>query len=203
MAKKYYAVRRGKMPGIYTSWEACKTQVHGFSSAEYKSFSTREEAEAYMGLERDQTGGKSPEELAVEPGTLVAYVDGSYSGGAEFSYGAVLIDAKGEHTLEEKLRDAELAKMRNVAGEIKGAEAAMRYALNHKFARLIIYHDYEGVAKWCQGDWKTNREGTRAYKEYYDGICGKLDISFVKVAGHSGNIYNDKADALAKHALGI
>ena len=31
----------------------------------------------------------------------------------------------------------------------------------------------------------------------------KLDISFVKVRGHSGDKYNDMADELAKKAAGI
>ena len=44
MAKKFYAVRKGKTPGIYTSWDLCRAQVHGFSGAEYKSFPTREAA---------------------------------------------------------------------------------------------------------------------------------------------------------------
>ena len=45
MAQKYYAVRQGKVPGIYESWDACRAQVHGYSQAIYKSFPTREEAE--------------------------------------------------------------------------------------------------------------------------------------------------------------
>lgn len=48
MAKKqkYYVVWQGKQPGIYTDWEACKTQVAGVQGAQYKSFDTRAEAEA-------------------------------------------------------------------------------------------------------------------------------------------------------------
>lgn len=46
MAKeKYYVVWRGVVPGIYTSWEECKANVHGFENARYKAFATREEAE--------------------------------------------------------------------------------------------------------------------------------------------------------------
>ena len=30
MAKKYYAVRVGKVPGIYQTWDECKKNVHGF-----------------------------------------------------------------------------------------------------------------------------------------------------------------------------
>ena len=47
--KKYYAVRAGRTPGIYTSWDACKAQVDGFANASFKSFPTKEEAEAFLG----------------------------------------------------------------------------------------------------------------------------------------------------------
>jgi ribonuclease HI len=43
---KYYVVWMGKKPGIYDSWEECKKQVAGEAGARYKSFNTREEAEA-------------------------------------------------------------------------------------------------------------------------------------------------------------
>ena len=79
----------------------------------------------------------------------------------------------------------------------------MRYAVANGFQKLYIYHDYEGIAKWCQGLWKANKEGTKAYKEYYDSIREKLQIVFVKVAAHTGDKYNEMADRLAKQALGI
>ncbi|RYR08615.1 hypothetical protein Ahy_B05g076389 [Arachis hypogaea] len=34
----YYVVRRGRKPGIYTSWEECNRQVFGFKESEYKGF---------------------------------------------------------------------------------------------------------------------------------------------------------------------
>lgn len=42
--QKFYVVWQGVEPGIYTSWEECKTQVSGYENARYKSFSTMEEA---------------------------------------------------------------------------------------------------------------------------------------------------------------
>jgi len=45
----YYAVQKGKKPGVYNSWDECKAQVTGFSGAVYKKFSTRAEAEAFAG----------------------------------------------------------------------------------------------------------------------------------------------------------
>ena len=46
MAKKnYYAVKKGKIPGIYRTWNACKEQVNGYPGAIYKGFEYLEEAE--------------------------------------------------------------------------------------------------------------------------------------------------------------
>ncbi|HEY6404385.1 MAG TPA: ribonuclease HI [Blastocatellia bacterium] len=47
--KQYYAVRSGRKPGIYRTWEECKAQVDGYANAQYKGFTSLEEAEAYMG----------------------------------------------------------------------------------------------------------------------------------------------------------
>ena len=44
MKPKYYAVRRGHKPGIYTTWEETSAQVTGFPGAVYKGFATRQEA---------------------------------------------------------------------------------------------------------------------------------------------------------------
>lgn len=45
---KFYAVRRGRSPGVYNSWPDCYKQVHGFSGCEHKSFLTFREAERYV-----------------------------------------------------------------------------------------------------------------------------------------------------------
>ena len=50
MAGKFYAVKKGKVPGIYTSWDACKSMVHGFPGAVYKGFATRAEAEQFLAV---------------------------------------------------------------------------------------------------------------------------------------------------------
>ena len=151
-----------------------------------------------------QNSGVAGEQPQVDEHTAVAYVDGSYDKvSGDFSYGMVILYQGEEQTFCERLHDEELALMHNVAGEIKGAEAAMRYALTEGYSKLIIYHDYEGIAKWCNGAWKANKEGTKAYKAYYESVCDKIAIEFVKVKGHSNDKYNDMADALAKKALGI
>lgn len=52
MASKFYAVRVGRTPGIYNSWDDCKAQIDGFSGATYKSFKTAAEAAEFMGWAR-------------------------------------------------------------------------------------------------------------------------------------------------------
>ncbi|KAL3427564.1 RNase H domain protein [Phlyctema vagabunda] len=44
---KYYAVRAGHKPGVYTSWDDCIEQITGFRGASHKSFPTRKEAELF------------------------------------------------------------------------------------------------------------------------------------------------------------
>ena len=42
---KYYAVKKGKHPGVYKTWSECQQQVSGFSGAIYKSFPTLTDAD--------------------------------------------------------------------------------------------------------------------------------------------------------------
>lgn len=207
MAKKYYAVRAGRKTGVFETWDECKAQVTGFSGASYKGFSTRQEAEAFVqGTSIAAHAKKNDAQPALHPdgSRAVAYVDGSYHVGTkEFSCGAVLFWQGETIPFSQKFTDASLAEMRNVAGEIKGAETVIRWCLEHKVPALDIYHDYEGVAKWCTGEWKANKEGTKAYQAFYRQAAAKMDIQFIKVKGHSGDTYNDMADRLAKQALGM
>ncbi len=46
---KFYSVRKGRLPGIYTTWNDCKKQVSGFSGAIHKSFKNIKDAQKFMG----------------------------------------------------------------------------------------------------------------------------------------------------------
>ncbi|WP_341778860.1 ribonuclease H family protein [Levilactobacillus sp. HBUAS70063] len=58
MAQKYYAVRRGRKPGIYRTWAETQAQVSGFSGAQYKSFTTASAATAFMQETAKPSGAK-------------------------------------------------------------------------------------------------------------------------------------------------
>lgn len=198
---KLYAVRNGYHTGIFDTWEECKNEVTGYSGAEYKSFTNREDAEEYLGINRQITLFDIPDTAS---NTAVAYVDGSFNiETKQFGCGVVLFHNGEEITFSKAFSDEEFALMRNVAGEIEGAKLAMQYCADNNIEEIDIYYDYEGVEKWCSGAWKTNKTGTIAYKRFYDEISKKVKVSFNKVKGHSGDKFNDMADRLAKDAVGV
>lgn len=44
----FYAVAKGKTPGIFSTWPECQDQIVGFKGAVYKKFSTEEEASQFV-----------------------------------------------------------------------------------------------------------------------------------------------------------
>ena len=192
---KYYAVRVGRQPGIYSSWDECKAQVNGYPNAKYKSFTTLEAAKQVMAPEAKAT---------TEQAECVAYVDGSFDQSTFcYSYGVVLFYQQKKYTFSMMLRDPEMMSMRNVAGEIEGAKKAMQFAYDHQCQSLEICYDYAGIENWCTGQWQANKAGTKAYRDFYLQMSQAMQIRFRKIKSHSNHPLNDEADALAKKALGL
>ena len=66
---------------------------------------------------------------------------------------------------------------------------------------ICIYYDYEGIEKWATHQWKANKIGTQNYQKFMDESRQKIQISFIKVLAHSGDIYNEIADFLFKRFI--
>ena len=190
---KYYAVKKGRNPGIYTSWDSCLKEVKGYPNATYKSFKTKAEAQSYL--------EDTKKEIEIDQDTVIAYVDGSFNI-KEKTYGAgvVLIKDDTEESFYKAYKDAYYIH-RIVAGEVKAAELAIEKALEKSYKKILIHHDYQGIASWADGEWKANNTLTKAYKDFIKEARKKIEIGFVKVKGHSNDKYNDLADELAKKAI--
>lgn len=202
---KYYGVKKGRRPGVYTSWAECSEQINKYSGAVFKKFDTQKEANEFVYGKKVKRQEESQIQKIHDPHLkcLIAYVDGSYLH-HEYAFGCVLIDDGSiVQELYGKDNEPDLVGMRNVAGELLGAETAVRYALANDYQCIEIHYDYEGIEKWATDQWKANKIGTQRYQKFMYEAAHKILIQFVKVKAHTGVAHNERADALAKKALGI
>nr|WP_242850039.1 type II toxin-antitoxin system RnlA family toxin [Clostridium polynesiense] len=119
-----------------------------------------------------------------------------------YSFGCVIINKDG--IVCEPIGfgdDLNALTLRNVAGELQGAMVSVKWAYENGYKNIIIRHDYEGISKWFNGEWKAKNTIVKIYCEFMNEYKGKINISFEKVDAHSGDKYNEKADRLAKSAL--
>ncbi len=73
MVKKYYAVKKGRHPGIYKTWAECQKEVNGYPNAKFKSFLTLKGANEWL----QATGNTVPSTKAVDHSdNILVYTDG-------------------------------------------------------------------------------------------------------------------------------
>lgn len=207
-SKSFYAVREGRHPGVYTTWAECQEQIQGYSGAKYKKFSSEDVANLFVAgydiQEVPLNKQKAPSKTVSVPDGPYAFVDGSFNAETGvYGYGGfVCVDGR-RYPVQGHGNDADMASMRNVAGEISGSMAAVRKAEELGLRELTILYDYKGIEEWAKGSWKTNRAGTREYRDFMNAENRLTQVAFQKVAAHTGIEGNEMADVMAKNAVGI
>ena len=65
--KKIYAVRRGHKTGLFATWAECQKAVSGYSGAEFRGFTEKEEALAFLNMETtgNVSGDKAKEAAGI------------------------------------------------------------------------------------------------------------------------------------------
>lgn len=222
MAKQnYYAVRKGRIPGIYLTWDDASKQVHGFEGAVFKKFPTIAEAAVFMEAPVSDSPKKSPvsykkskkvSKRSVDlPEGPYAFVDGSFNAQTGvYGYGGFLTVNEDKYPLQGRGSDPEMAKMRNVSGEIAGAMAAVEKAEELGLKELTLLYDYKGIEAWVHGfpekgerQWVRNKQGTRDYADFMNSPDRSVQVHFKKVPAHTGIEGNEMADVMAKDMVGI
>ena len=196
---KFYAVK-GENNQIFTDWEECKAFINENKAYKYKSFSTKEEAEAFL-EDRDYYAESLLADLA--QGFAVAYTDGSFEESiGKYAYGVVAVSPDGnERKLSGVGETPEFLPTRNIAGEVDGVLTAVKWAFLNGYAKLKIYHDYAGLSEWAMGRWNASSPISVYYVKEFNKYRGAVDVYFHKVKGHSNHKYNEEVDQLAKSAL--
>ena len=193
---KFYAVKKGKKTGIFSTWDECKEQVTGFKGAIYKSFKTLSEAEAF--LERNEEKIENIEEVD----GVSAYIDGSFDRiNGIYGSGVVIVDGDMKYDFKHAGNREDYAQLHNVAGELEAAKFVMWYAVDKKIREITLFYDYQGIEAWATGSWEANLTYTQDYVKFYNKVKERVKVNFVKVKAHTGVELNELVDKLAKDAI--
>ena len=189
MSRRFYAVRVPAPAKVFESWEDCERTVRGVSGAQFKSFASRTEADAWVGL------GASVAKVA---SGLRVYVDGSFKPGhSEAGWAWVAVEDGKEIARGSGVTDGP-ALSRNIDGECLAAVSALQW-LQQVQRTGVICHDYEGLSRWALRQWKANSEIAKRYQESVRPLLS--GNRFEKVTAHAGDPWNELVDLLAKAAL--
>ena len=128
------------------------------------------------------------------------YTDGACSNNPGVGgYGAILFYKDSNRQVHEKKLSKGFNMTTNnrmeILSVIEGLKALKQYDIP-----VEIYSDSQYVVNTVTLNWKKN--ANQDLWEQLHNYIGKVkDIKFIKVKGHSDNIYNNRADQLANEAM--
>lgn len=199
---KFYAVRKGKVKGVYDTWEECQNQVKGFSGAEFKSFKSYEDACAYVEgtLESAQPiSVKTP----IDPAEVCIYTDGSFNDKTKNPTSGIHLELFGGVSRDFAFQLEGYSGSRQIAGELASVITALTLCSQMGKHICHIYYDYDGVEKLINGEWGIHKEVSLAYVNAYHKLIkeNNLFVDFTHAKAHSGikgNVMADKLASIAK-----
>lgn len=211
MAKKVYAIKEGfnfntneKIENkIVDTWAECLKYVKGVKGAKYKSFEDMNEAKKFL---NDAGDILKKEENNYPKDCLHIYVDGSYNAATEeYSYGMVAVQNEVVLHIESGIGKSDSARnIRQIAGELEGAVKGVQYALSKGEKKVVIFHDYVGICYHATGFWDRKEESSKEYyKKMQEFMSSGIEVIFVKVDSHTGDLFNELVDEKCKEKLGI
>lgn len=153
MAKsKFYTVRNGRVPGVYTSWDACKEQTDGYPGAEFKSFGTKALAEAALLNGWAETSAPTVSAPKAAPKTLqVGFIKNSLSVDAACSGNPGPMEYQCVNTADDSpvFTSVLYPVGTNNIGEFLAVVDALKY-LNEIGSDIPVYTDSVSAIAWVR-----------------------------------------------------
>lgn len=171
--KRYYVVWKGKRPGIYDSWEACKQEIEGVKNAQYKAFDTLVEAESAFNSNYAAYKGKPKGKSELSPEDLLKIGDPNYhsiSVDAASSGNPGRMEYRGVDTKTGRplFRQGPFEAGTNNVGEFLAIVHALAY-LKKRNSDRIIYSDSRTAMSWvAKKACNTKLERTEANKKLFE-----------------------------------
>jgi ribonuclease HI len=219
--KKYYAVARGRTPGIYTAWfgpSGAEAQIRSYPGARYKGFPSIEEARKWMEIQaetaastrkkkaRKGESGEVTDALGDSAGKIIVYTDGGCRGNpGPGGYGAVVLDGETRTELARGYRLTTNNRMELMAC-IAALEALAPSSdvVLHSDSSYVVNGMSKGWAKkWRANHWMRTKQDAAENADLWArllDLCEDHRVRFVWVRGHAGNEENERCDTLATSA---
>ena len=184
---KFYAVRIGRVPGIYKTWPDCLKQIYKYPGAAYKKFESESEAQAFLVL---------PDLVVPAMAFPVAYADGGCRGNpGPGGCGAVLYDAAMQHVASDSRH---LGWVTNNQAEYAALLLALDLAKNQEFSNLEVRMDSKLVVMQVTGAWKVKNKDLYKTFAQVKQARAHFDQFILK---HIPRELNQEADRLANLAI--
>ncbi|TRY96409.1 hypothetical protein DNTS_033278 [Danionella cerebrum] len=196
----FYAVRQGLKPGVYRTWEECKSQVDKFPSAIFKKFTSEKDAWAFVTSKstaqpavKSNSEGNNDELPRNEPGTS----------------NVVHLGSKRPHEeLEEE--PAWLKRINAIEAQKPGPATTSSDGYTYMGDAVVVYTD-----GCCSANGKKGaRAGIGVYwgqdhplggdvvnKEDFqklDKLNSEVNVIWMHIPGHAGYTGNEEADRLSR-----
>ncbi|MGY5352083.1 ribonuclease H1 domain-containing protein [Wenyingzhuangia sp. IMCC45533] len=175
-SKKYYVVWSGKNTGIFTTWDACKKSIDGFQGAQYKSFSSKEEANVAFTKTYDEYKGKNTKRPAIDKALLKEIGQpnlNSISVDAACSGNPGLMEYRGVHTQtkQQLFIQGPFEEGTNNIGEFLALVHGLAYLQQINQKNLSIYSDSRTAIAWVRAkQCRTKIMPTSKNKKMFDLI---------------------------------
>ena len=213
---KFYAVKKGRKTGIFTTWAECQKQVSGFPKAEFKSFISKQEADDWL------KEIKSSNENRRKSYSVIVYTDGgSRNHGnkkgehvkkndkAAWAYlikyqGSIISDTDGEYGSTNNRM--EIMALKKALLDLKQRELQnekILVVLDSKYVLDAITKRW--LQSWEKNGWKTSAGTGVKNKELWMEISRLLqefpNLDYQWTKGHANDEGNNLVDELLNKTM--